>query len=140
MGRERPGVTASPTDAPNSKAFPREVRLSRAPLQAVLGSGQAIVVSEVKAVYEIKPVKVEVANAWRNGRLVFHEKPLEYVIDEINRYLDNKIIIGDKQLESLKLSLDFKIKHRDKFLEALEMTIPIKTLILSDGRIVLLKS
>ncbi|MBW2370514.1 MAG: FecR domain-containing protein [Deltaproteobacteria bacterium] len=131
------------SDAPVLRPEPAHQVLSResnAPPSfphGVVTSGQEITVDEVETVYEIRPVDTEKVNSWRNGKLMFNTEPLADVINEINRYLDNKIVIKDKRLEKITISLNFKLKHRDNFLKTLQMTIPLKYRFTSDGRIAL---
>lgn len=44
------------------------------------------------------------ATAWRQGRLVFEDKPLSAVIEEISRYLPGRIVIPQSQLSERRIS------------------------------------
>ena len=91
----------------------------------LVDAGQEIVVDHKKSNYLIRPIETGSVAEWRNGRLIFRDTPLEEVIDEINRYLDNKIVIGDYRLRQLPVSIIFQIRDRDFFLKAIEKSLPI---------------
>ncbi|MBW2368646.1 MAG: FecR domain-containing protein [Deltaproteobacteria bacterium] len=105
----------------------------------VLTSGQKIAVERQKVKYKIQTVKPNQVNAWREGKLVFKERPLVDVINEINRHINNKILIGDKSLEEITISLNFQIKHYEGFLSTLEKTIPIISQTTPDGKHIILR-
>ena len=102
--------------------------------QVILSSGQSVTIDEQETVHEIKTIDTKRGTSWRNGRLYFQRAPLSEIIDEINRYLENKIVIGDDRLKDIRISLNFDIKHRSSFLNALKDTIPSASHINSDGQ------
>ncbi|MBW2369051.1 MAG: hypothetical protein JRH15_14325 [Deltaproteobacteria bacterium] len=107
--------------------------------QEVIVSGNEAVVDEENKTYEIKPMDIQQVNAWRDGRLIFQSTPLMDVIDEVNRYIENKIVIGDQSLEDVTKSLDFKIKDRNEFISTLDIVIPIVSQRTSDGQVVIFR-
>ncbi|MBW2368934.1 MAG: FecR domain-containing protein [Deltaproteobacteria bacterium] len=103
-------------------------------------SGQEVVVDENNDRVEILPVDKKKIDAWLNGILNFQATPLPLVIDEVNRYLDNKIYIADKDLEGYKISLYFKIAHRNNFLQTLKRVIPIEARHTAAGKVEIIKA
>jgi len=91
----------------------------------VINSGQEIVVEEKIYSLGVFDVDIKEIDDWRKGELCFRDTPLSVVIEEINRYLDDKIVIGDKHLNNLEINMVFKIKDKEYFLSTLEATIPI---------------
>ena len=74
-------------------------------------------------VESLNPVQVA---AWRRGKLVFNDRPLGEVIDEVNRYRKGVILILDRPLRTSRVSGIFDIRHPDAVLRALEDTLPIR--------------
>ncbi|MBW2367825.1 MAG: FecR domain-containing protein [Deltaproteobacteria bacterium] len=105
----------------------------------VLVPGQEIIIDEQDEDYTIRHVSIKNTKSWLQGKLKFHRSPLVDLIDEINRYLDNKIIIGDQSLKDITISMNFDIKHRKNFLVALKSVLPIKSRYTADSRIIILK-
>lgn len=71
------------------------------------------------------------------GRLDFQNALLKEMIDELNRYVETPIVIGDPELKEVSISLFFKIKDRKDFLSTLEKVIPVTSGLTPDGRIVI---
>ncbi|MBW2368631.1 MAG: FecR domain-containing protein, partial [Deltaproteobacteria bacterium] len=103
-------------------------------------SGQKVIVDESEAVYEIKPLDFKQANTWKEGKLFFNNRPLDDIITEINRYLDNKIVFDDDQLKNRRISLNFFVSHRDEFLHSLERSFSISSRSRSDGKTVIFQT
>ncbi len=53
--------------------------------------------------------------AWQSGLLVFRDRPLASVIDEINRYRAGKIVILSAALRERRVNGDFEIAKLDSF-------------------------
>ncbi|MBW2366618.1 MAG: FecR domain-containing protein [Deltaproteobacteria bacterium] len=105
----------------------------------VLSAGQEITINKKKATYSVRPIDVKRVDTWRKGRLYFKDTALHEVIDEINRYLDPKLVIGDKQLNDMRVSMNFNIKDREHFVRTLEKTWPVSARPSSGGKIMLVK-
>ncbi|MBW2366354.1 MAG: FecR domain-containing protein [Deltaproteobacteria bacterium] len=123
--RTLPG-SASPLKQDANTRKP-EQRVSAANI--VVKSGQEIVVEQKRPRHkpgiDIRDVDIKEVQAWREGKLCFRDASLPEVIEEINRYLDDKIVIGDQRLKNLEISMVFKLSDRKHFLNALEETVPI---------------
>ncbi|MBW2370097.1 MAG: FecR domain-containing protein [Deltaproteobacteria bacterium] len=104
----------------------------------IVDSGQQVIIDDQEADLRIKPVDVETADSWKNGRLYFVMEPLSEVIDEINRYLERKIKIDDESIGDIRISVNFDIRHRNNFLIAIQKALPI-TIEQSSNNTVLLK-
>ena len=101
--------------------------------------GQEITVDKDQQAYEVRSVDIEDVDAWRKGKLVFRRTRLEYVIEEINRYLERKIVIGDRCLDDTRITAVYNITDREYFLETLKNIIPVVAELSSNGETVLLK-
>lgn len=58
--------------------------------------------------------------SWTRGQLVFEDRRLAEVVDELNRYSARKIVIADASLDDLPISGTFKVGDADRFVHALE--------------------
>jgi transmembrane sensor len=74
-------------------------------------------------------VKADISkiSSWREGRVDFENQFLKEVIEEINRYSIQKIILKDQSLMELRVSGSFKTGSVDHFLIALSEIYPITT-------------
>lgn len=103
----------------------------------VLASGQGMMIDENNNAYEIRPIDEQRDNSWTDGRLYFYMTPLSDVIEEVNRYLDSKIVIGDSRLKDMPISLNFDINEKDTFLETLSSAMSIEVHRTDGGKFVL---
>lgn len=75
----------------------------------------------------ILPVNAAAATAWRTGRLVFQETPLEEVVRQINRYHARQVILADTRLGGLKVSGEFNAADREGLIRSLKMLFPVRS-------------
>ena len=64
--------------------------------------------------------------AWRSGRLVFFDKPLFTVIDELQRWREGRIFIMDKQLASRRVSLILNLNKPEQMLDAITTALAVR--------------
>ena len=64
--------------------------------------------------------------AWRNGRLVFFDKPLLAVVDELQRWREGKIFIPDARLAARRVSLILNLERPEQMLEVLSKALSVK--------------
>ena len=103
----------------------------------IITVGEKIIIHEQENSYQIKPVDIEYANTWRNGRLYFNQALLSDVLNEVNIYLKNKIVIGDSRLNNVKINMNFDIQDCKYFLSTLKDVVPIEYYTKSDNQIVI---
>lgn len=62
--------------------------------------------------------KVDLAEvtSWETGLLIFHDRPLTAVVDEINRYRAGRIIVLNPELGQRIIDATFHVNHLDNFL------------------------
>ncbi|UBB27316.1 FecR domain-containing protein [Pseudoxanthomonas japonensis] len=75
--------------------------------------------------------------SWRTGQIVFDNERLDAAIAEVNRYSRRKVVLGDPQLASLKISGAFNAGDTHTFVEALTNYFPIQRDPREDERVVL---
>ncbi len=72
-------------------------------------------------------------SAWRSGRLVFNNMPLESLVTHIERWYNHQIVINDEEL--LKQTFSGVLKHNksiEHIMKVLSLTHPIKYEIVED--------
>ncbi len=75
-----------------------------------------------------QPVEVspEVVTAWRERMLIYEGVSFALVIDDINRYLDRRVVIVDPELNDLEVSGVFYLRNQKSILTMLERALPIR--------------
>lgn len=64
--------------------------------------------------------------AWRRGHLIFDNRPLYVVMEEMQRYSDSKIFFLDDNLKQLSVTGIFDTEDAEGLLKAVEHTLPIR--------------
>ncbi len=112
------------------------VRTASGAAQAqVVGPADARQALEVTArhidVVATPEAEVQAVQAWRRGEIVFEGQALSAAVEEYNRYLTRKLVIGDDRAGALRLGGRFLTGDPDSFLNALRTTFGIR--IIEDG-------
>lgn len=81
----------------------------------------------------VAQVDVAAFTAWRQGKVVFRDQPLEVVVREMNRYLAHPIHITDSRLKRLSMAGVFSIEDAEGFLQALQNQMPVIIMRRPDG-------
>jgi len=76
---------------------------------------------------------VAALTAWRQGKAVFKDRPLEEVVREMNRYLDRPIRLADSRLKRLSVAGVFNVQDAGGFLRALSASLPVAVRPRADG-------
>jgi len=82
----------------------------------------------------------EAAAAWRNGQIQFVNAPLREVVQAINRYALNPVVIDDPRVADLTFSGTVFRDHVDEWAAALSKIFPVRTVALNDGTLALVSS
>jgi transmembrane sensor len=78
--------------------------------------------------------------AWREGKLVAHGMPLAALVEELSRYHPTEIFIAEPGLSDTTVSGVFRLDDLDGILLALEHTVGVRSVVLDDGSIQLIKA
>ncbi|WOI37757.1 FecR domain-containing protein [Alteromonas sp. CI.11.F.A3] len=94
----------------------------------VLTQGQKSLLSLPKSAIEvISQDEMEKQLSWREGKIVFRGDPLLQVIDEVSRYTDKEIVLGDASLANLQVAGLFNTNDVDALLATLADNLNIHT-------------
>ncbi len=102
------------------------VQVSRNGPAARLTPGQRVHYGPDTGLSGVESVDPGQVAAWRRGKLVFNDRPLGEVVNELNRYRHGVILILDQQLRASRVSGIFDIRDPDAVLQALEAALPVR--------------
>lgn len=86
----------------------------------------------------ISQVDLSQVTAWRERILQYQDEPLDYVIQDINRYASNRITLGSRSVSELSFTGTVLLDSIDSWLLGLEKAFPVRVLRAPAGDIVLL--
>ncbi len=85
---------------------------------------------KVVAAYAVNPAEM---TAWRSGKLVFNNASLADVAEQVSRYRDKPLKVGNAAIGNLRLTSVFKSDNTDALLKALPSILPVAVRTLDDG-------
>jgi len=98
--------------------------------EAILVSeGEELEISDKAPKAELKKIhsdELQRRLAWTEGQLVFKSERLAQVIEEVSRYVPDRIIIDDPELSELRISGRFLIGDTEALLEAIEVSLNVQ--------------
>jgi len=105
----------------------------------IVAPGEKILVDTEENSIDVQVADIDYIKAWRNGIFDFDAAPLSEIITEVNRYLHQKIIIGDDDLKNKQITLIYDISECKNFLVALKKILPVIEKETPTGEILLVK-
>ncbi|MDE1146444.1 MAG: FecR domain-containing protein [Azospirillaceae bacterium] len=94
--------------------------------QRVLSPGQAVRYSAM-GLEPVREASVELATAWRQGRLVFDHQPLGEVVATLNRYRHGRIVVAGAELAARTVSGVFDTTDPDATLATVARELHART-------------
>lgn len=80
-----------------------------------------------RGVSEVTQTDVDEQTSWRTGRVIFRNRPLEDVIEELNRYSVQQLVLDkDDRVQNLLVSGIFHTGRASNFVDALETMHPLE--------------
>lgn len=95
--------------------------------------------NSVASIATLSEVEMSAKTSWRNGVITFNGETLEEVIEEVSRYTEMKIDIGDADLKSLQVGGVFKAGDTASVFNNLKANFGIDSVKTEAGAIVLVK-
>lgn len=105
--------------------------------EAVLTAKQQIRYAAGRGLGSVATVDPRVASAWRRGKMIFEDRSLDEVIEELNRYHVGTIRILDGALGKMKVNGVFDTSDPIAAVEALDESLSLETTRMSDYLILL---
>ncbi|MNP58944.1 fec operon regulator FecR [compost metagenome] len=91
-----------------------------------LSAGERLDVAEREAPAAVQALDLDSASAWQRGKLIFNQRPLGDVLDELERYLPQRILLTDAALRRHKVSGVFDLDDPGALLKTLERLQPVR--------------
>lgn len=91
-----------------------------------LFEGQQISYDQDGRVNAPEMADIDTATAWRQGRIIFEDRPLSSVVEQIDRYVPGRIIIPQSDLANRRISGSLDLKQPDAALDAFANAIGIR--------------
>lgn len=85
----------------------------------------------------LHPVDAGQITAWQAGLLIFRDRPLGSVVDEVNRYRSGKIIITSAELKRRLVNGTFQVDKLDNFVAQVEQLFGARITSLPGGMVLL---
>lgn len=112
-----------------------KVSVATAHSKSTLTTGEALRFDHAGVVHAPHPADLEAALGWTSGEIVAHDWPLPRLLDELNRYSQAKIVLGNPGLQDVRVTGTFRAGDQATFLKILEYGWPIHARRLSSTRI-----
>ncbi|EUB88089.1 FecR family protein [Pseudomonas sp. GM30] len=106
---------------------------NRAPL--LLGAQQQATADLISDSLQQQTLAASQVADWRTGQLAFRNRELASLIDELNLYRAQPVLLANPQLGRIRVSGNLDVEDPDALINALPALIPVKTVALADGRI-----
>jgi transmembrane sensor len=97
-------------------------------IRPALSKGEAVEVRPLERRVVTEKANLRRIDAWRTRRLEFSDTPLLEAVEEFNRYSVTRVVVGTKQLETVRVSGVFNIADADGFLFSLQEALHIQIL------------
>lgn len=104
---------------------------------AELGEGYQRVYGPQGGIGEVKAIDSQTVTAWQRGKLVFQNRPLGEVIEELNRYHRGYFAIADRSLVQRRVNGVFRTDQPLAVLDALETSLKLHSTRLGDYLVLL---
>ncbi len=105
-----------------------------------VSAGRAVSMAEKKPnIRAVSADEAEATSAWKNDEVIFDGLPLSAAVDEYNRYLEQKIVIGDPELNQLRILGRFTTRDPTEFLKGLEISYGLRATKSDTGAVVVTK-
>jgi len=100
-----------------------------------LSAGQLISVSQTAGLSQVQAIDPQTVGAWREDVRVYQARPLEQVLEDLDRYHPADLYIVDESLKALPVTAIFPTKDAQQMLTALESILPITVQAIAGGRV-----
>ncbi|MFT4246845.1 MAG: FecR domain-containing protein, partial [Pseudomonas sp.] len=91
----------------------------------VLMPGQTVRVHAGDPRKQVASVDAEQALSWRSGRLLFENRPIGEVLDELRRYDRRVLLIGDPAVRRLRVTSIVDLARIDEWYDTLAQSLPV---------------
>ncbi len=122
------GMAELPRPAARPRAGPAPAALLEAGQQVELQPNLRLAAREVD---------VATTQAWRSGRMILDDVPLDEVVRDINRYGGRQIVLGDPRIRPMRLSGVFHTSQPEALVDGISAALPVRLARQDDATLVL---
>lgn len=101
--------------------------------QAMLGAGDGLDYDYRSGTLQQRRLGNEEIASWRQGQLIFRDRPLAQLLDELSHYRPAPVELADASLAERRVSGSVNIARPDAFLVALPQLLPVQVEYLAGG-------
>jgi len=102
-----------------------------------LAAGDQLEITKATAAGRKTRIEPRDAAAWRLGRLIYHETPLEEVVADLNRQFQSKIVLATPSIGQMKLTGVIVLGEQAPVVKAITGALPLAAYRKTNGLIVL---
>jgi len=84
---------------------------------------------------QMRPIAADTVASWRSGQLMFQQRPLAQLLDELSRYLGKPVRLNANALADYPLSGSLDIYRPQDFLASLPLLLPVQVSSADDGSV-----
>jgi transmembrane sensor len=113
---------------PSRGAPPAPLRLAsrNAPADQWLTPGHELVATEDRTDARVAPTDLARALSWEGGQLVFADEPLASAVEQVNRYSQDKLAVGDPAAGAVRINGVFTAGDTAAFVEGVTGVAPVQ--------------
>ena len=93
---------------------------------AVLSANQQLSFADARQGMEPASVSADEALSWRQNRLIYRDATLTKVVEDINRYYGDKLVLGDPSLHDKKVFAIIRLDNFDAAVSAITASLDLK--------------
>lgn len=110
---------------------------SMTPDAVMLMAGEQVSIGKKGEFSEITSFIAERITGWRHGRVYYEKTTLQNVLQDLNRYYENKISVSDASINAIPVTGSFNIDDQSVVVEALSAALSLTVTTDRDGNITL---
>ena len=92
---------------------------------AIVGPDEALLAPEGKGPFRLAAADAGSELAWRRGKLIFNRRPFGAVVEEVSRFVPERILVLSDDLRRLEVTGVFDLERPEELLPAMELILPI---------------
>ncbi len=73
---------------------------------------------------------------WRQGRLIYRDKPLSEIVGDLNRLFPRPVKLGDDRAADMRLSGVLIVDEQDAMVDRLSHLLPVRTTTTDDAIVI----
>lgn len=90
-----------------------------------LGAGRQLIHDEASDVTTVRAASADEAFAWKHGRLIYRDQPLQVVVDDLNRSFPHPVRIEGARIAALRFTGVLNVDAEDATIRRLTALLPI---------------